>query len=71
MYVIREVDEFSKWAPLSRIKVRGVLLGIYWADKQPYEWEESESLQSVIKHWDTLEEAQDFLKMLQRMNGVE
>lgn len=71
MYVIREVEPYSRNQPISRAKIKGIVFGIYLTNEQPYEWETSEKFKSIIKYWDTLEEAQDFLRLLQRMNGVD
>lgn len=71
MYVIREYEPYSKYAPLSCTKVHGITMGVYLENEQPYSIEDSDYVLSIIKKWDTLEEAQQFLRTVQRINGVE
>ena len=71
MYVIREVAPYSRYAPLATVKVRGMTMGIYATDQQPYSVEEKERERSVAQLWLTIEEAQQYLREMQRINGTE
>ena len=71
MYVIREVVPYSRYAPFATLKVRGMTMGIYATDQQPYSFEASDLEQSVAQLWPTIEEAQCYLRDMQRLNGTE
>lgn len=71
MYVIREVAPYSRYAPFATVRVRGMTMGIYATDQQPYFVEEGELEQSVAQLWSTVEEAQHYLREMQRVNGTE
>ena len=71
MYVIREVAPYSRYAPFAKVRVRGLTMGIYAADQQPYSVEEGEREQSAAQLWHTVEEAQCYLRAIQRVNGTE
>lgn len=71
MYVIRELVPYSRYAPLATVRVRGMTMGIYATDQQPYSFDMGELEQSVAQLWDTVEEAQQYLREMQRINGTE
>ena len=71
MYVIREMAPYSRYAPFATVRVRGMTMGIYATDQQPYSVDESDLEQSVAQLWPTIEEAQSYLRTMQRMNGTE
>ena len=69
MYVIREFEPYSRYAPLSRVKVHGIIMGVYPEDAQPYSLDESEFEASVIKKWESADDAHAYLRWMQRVNG--
>lgn len=71
MYVIREVAPYSRYAPFATLKVRGINMGIYATDQQPYSVEENEREQSVAQLWYTIDEPLQFLREMRRLNGTE
>ena len=71
MYVIREVAPYSRYAPFATLKVRGMTMGIYATDQQPYSIDESELEQSVAQLWYTIDKPLQFLREMRRLNGTE
>ena len=71
MYVIREVELYSRYAPLSCAKVHGIIMGVYLEDEQPYALDEGELELALVHKWTSAQEAQQFLRQMQRINGVE
>ena len=69
MYVIREFEQFSRYAPLSRVKVHGIIMAVYPENAQPYSLDESEFEASITKKWETVEDACAYLRWMQRVNG--
>lgn len=71
MYVIREFEPYSRYAPLYRIKVHGIMMAVYSESEQPYVLDEGESEQAIVKKWSIAEDARAYLRQMQRINGVE
>lgn len=68
MYVICLYQKYWKFAPLSRVKVRGLMMGVYKEEEIPPSFSNNDK---VLYKWDSLEEATQYLREMQRLNGTD